>query len=120
MKNQRIVFLLLLVGLITAVLVVTGVMEVRERTNTVNALPLSDPFPKPYRVKDINSTSYSSMIHCPVVLGEKMLCSARDPQHGFELWESNGKWNGAYLIKDLAPGYGDTYALNGFHARLNN
>jgi ELWxxDGT repeat protein len=49
-----------------------------------------------------------------------MLCSARDQDHGFELWKSDGNWNGASLIKDIAPGPGDSNALNGSYAQLNN
>jgi ELWxxDGT repeat protein len=120
MNNQRTAVFLLFVSLVTAVLAVTGGIFEPARSGSVKAMPAAASFPKPYRVKDINRRTFTSMIHCPVVLGEAMFCSARDQDHGFELWKSDGNWNGATLIKDIAPGPGDSYALNGSYAQLNN
>ena len=65
----------------------------------------------PYQVKDINTQTPSSFIFCPEALGQRMLCSAKDAAHGYELWSSNGKAGGASLLKDIEPG-GDSYALH--------
>ncbi len=61
----------------------------------------------PYLVKDIfpgrdpNAKSHPGGF---VVLGDVVLFSADDGEHGYELWRTDGSAEGTVLVKDIAPG----------------
>ncbi len=42
--------------------------------------------------------------HTPVLLGDRFLVNAYDPDRGTELWASDGTAAGTHLVKDIAPG----------------
>lgn len=60
----------------------------------------------PYLVKDINPGSGGSLSsYGPyAVLGGSIVFSAYDPDHGEELWRSDGTPDGTFLLKDIRPG----------------
>ncbi|MBC8105108.1 MAG: hypothetical protein H7Z14_00840 [Anaerolineae bacterium] len=64
-------------------------------------------------VKDIfagpdSSVSFLSEFTRPVVFGNKIVFSAIDEDHGYELWISDGTAAGTTLLKDINPGAGSS------------
>jgi ELWxxDGT repeat protein len=49
----------------------------------------------------------------PIVFGGALYFSALDPDHGFELWRTDGTEAGTLLVKDVNPGPGSSALLGG-------
>ncbi|HEX6738865.1 MAG TPA: ELWxxDGT repeat protein, partial [Vicinamibacteria bacterium] len=61
----------------------------------------------PYLVKDINPAAVGpggGLPHRMVAVGTRVFFTSLDPDHGSELWQSDGTEAGTYLVKDIAPG----------------
>lgn len=59
-------------------------------------------------LKDINSITGTSNPSEVVEAGGVYFFQATDPDHGAELWRSDGTEAGTYLVKDICPGTGSS------------
>ena len=62
----------------------------------------------PTLVKNINQGSPSANIGPLTVLGDKLIFSATDQEHGNEIWVSDGTETGTKLLQDIAGGGGNS------------
>lgn len=74
-------------------------------------LPAQAAPPAPYLVQDINqvATADGSTPEELINLNGVLLFTAYEGVHGTELWRSDGTEAGTQLVKDIAPGYQDSY-----------
>src|SRR5271170_7922100 len=63
-------------------------------------------------VKVINPAGRPSDIQYLTNVNGILFFSAKDATHGYELWESNGKSAGTFLVKDIYPGNGGSDPQN--------
>jgi ELWxxDGT repeat protein len=98
MNERRVSFLLLLVGLITAVILLAPSMS---QQGSASALDCQISFYEPYLVKNINPRTHGSYPRCAAVGDSYALCAADDGLSGNRLWRSDGTESGTYLLKEL-------------------
>ena len=68
------------------------------------SVPGTGLLPRPQLVKDINPGPGSGGAISMAFVGSTLFFVAQDPDHGFELWKSDGTAEGTVLVKDILPG----------------
>ena len=63
-------------------------------------------FPRPRTYDSVDLTN--ALAQTPVTIGSTTYFIARDPDHGWALWKTDGTTAGTVLVKDFTPGPGDT------------
>ena len=63
----------------------------------------------PYLLKDVNQLGASSNPQNTVTIGTVAYFYADDGTHGRELWRTDGKPTGTYMLKDINPGKGNGF-----------
>ena len=105
MSRSHVTFVLL------CVILLASVAPLALPEPTAHAEPgRTEPIPQPYMVKNINANNAGSSPDCRIATADFMLCLVSDPEHGRELWRSDGTAQGTYLLKDIRPGEDSSYA----------
>jgi ELWxxDGT repeat protein len=70
------------------------------------SVPGTGRLPRPQLVKDIYPGPGHGAPGSFAFAGSTLFFAAQDPEHGFELWKSDGTTEGTVLVKDILPGPG--------------
>ena len=68
------------------------------------SVPGTGLLPRPQLVKDIYPGPGHGAAGPLAFAGSTLFFAAQDPEHGFELWKSDGTTEGTVLVKDILPG----------------
>ena len=70
------------------------------------SVPGTGLLPRPQLVKDVYPGPGHGGASGFAFAGSTLFFAAQDPEHGFELWKSDGTTKGTVLVKDILPGPG--------------